>query len=152
MHENFIKLMKKKCPLLHKPSYYCFLHTNSPLSPSPHPAFFSFSNRTHKYRGIETPGTKSQNPFSDRPTSSMTMSHLKSQIAQGLEELDKMSNAPDGVEKHVWERMCRLRRNKVESEQLVCINFLIEMKNKVLLYTCVFLLFTLLQLSFYLSN
>ncbi|KAK3771256.1 hypothetical protein RRG08_024335 [Elysia crispata] len=75
--------------------------------------------RTHKYRGIETPGTKSQNPFSDRPTSSMTMSHLKSQIAQGLEELDKMSNAPDGVEKHVWERMCRLRRNKVESEQLL---------------------------------
>ncbi|GFO10121.1 cilia- and flagella-associated protein 43-like isoform x2 [Plakobranchus ocellatus] len=75
--------------------------------------------RILKYRAVETPGVKNQNPFSDRPPSSLTASHVKAQVTQGLDELDKMTNAPDGTDKHVWERLCRLRRTKVESEHLL---------------------------------
>ena len=34
-------------------------------------------------------------------------------IDAALVELDKDTNAPENVEPHVWERMCRYRRQKV---------------------------------------
>ena len=37
-------------------------------------------------------------------------------IDAALIELDKDSNAPEGVEPHVWERMCHYRRKKVRDQ------------------------------------
>ncbi|KAH9492451.1 Cilia- and flagella-associated protein 43, partial [Bulinus truncatus] len=71
--------------------------------------------RTQKYKSID--GIKKVlNPFADRPSSAVQLNHLKGQLATGLDELDKPSNLPEGIEHHLWEKMCKLRRNKVESE------------------------------------
>ena len=37
-------------------------------------------------------------------------------IDAALIELDKDTNVPEGVEPHVWERMCRYRRKKVRGK------------------------------------
>ena len=34
-----------------------------------------------------------------------------------MEELDRLSNAPEGVEQEGWDRVVRARRDKIESEQ-----------------------------------
>ncbi|XP_059155950.1 cilia- and flagella-associated protein 43-like [Physella acuta] len=83
--------------------------------------------RTQKYKAVDA--AKSLNPFIDRPSSAMQLNHLKSQLAHGLDELDKNSNLPDGIESSAWDKMCRLRRAKVESELQLKIkaNILAEM-------------------------
>ncbi|XP_005104481.2 cilia- and flagella-associated protein 43 [Aplysia californica] len=76
--------------------------------------------RIQKYRAVDTPGGgKSANPYSDRPSSSLQLNYQRSQVDHGLDELDKFGNAPEGCEPSVWERMCKLRRKKVESETLL---------------------------------
>ncbi|KAK0070099.1 cilia- and flagella-associated protein 43 [Biomphalaria pfeifferi] len=71
--------------------------------------------RTQKFKSID--GVKRiSNPFSDRPSSSIQLNHLRTQLTSGLDDLDKPHNMPDGIDHHAWEKMCKLRRNKVESE------------------------------------
>ncbi|CAL1546993.1 unnamed protein product [Lymnaea stagnalis] len=70
--------------------------------------------RTQKFKSID--GGKSLNPFSDRPSSSMLLNNLRGQLSNGLDELDKASNMPEGCDGNAWEKMCKLRRNKVDSE------------------------------------
>lgn len=86
--------------------------------------------RIQKYRAVDTPGaSKSLNPYSDRPSSSLQLNFQRSQVDHGLDELDKLGNAPEGCEQNVWDRMCKLRRKKVESETMLKIksNILADM-------------------------
>ena len=55
-------------------------------------------------------------------------------IDAALIELDKDSNAPEGVEPHVWERMCRYRRKKVRGRLTLCkkyISYILSFKGQV---------------------
>ena len=61
----------------------------------------------------------SGNPFSERPSTARQTNQAKASLEAALADLDKGSNMPEGVELHVWERMCAYRRQKIESEQLV---------------------------------
>lgn len=76
--------------------------------------------RTNKYRNpSDSALSKSQNPFSDRPSSALQLAVQKTQMSMALDDLDKLTNAPEGLDALVWERMCKLRRAKVESETMV---------------------------------
>ncbi|XP_013386289.1 cilia- and flagella-associated protein 43 isoform X2 [Lingula anatina] len=69
----------------------------------------------------ETPiyDPKSGNPFADRPSTARQNAMNKVSMESALQELDKESNMPEGVQLYVWERLCRYRRQKIDSEQLV---------------------------------
>ncbi len=79
------------------------------------------------YRGqkarttTETPvyDPKSGNPFSERPSTARQNEMAKNALECAMVDLDKDSNIPDGVDIGIWERMCKYRRLKIESEQLV---------------------------------
>lgn len=43
----------------------------------------------------------------------------KHALDSALQELDKQVNVPEGVDEHAWSRLCKYRRNKIESEMLV---------------------------------
>ncbi|CAG5125993.1 unnamed protein product, partial [Candidula unifasciata] len=75
--------------------------------------------RMHKIRPSEAAVSKNYNPFIDRPSSALQLAQQKTLLHTGLEELDRFSNAPDGLDVSVWERMCKLRHAKVESELLL---------------------------------
>ena len=59
------------------------------------------------------------NPFAERPSTARQSELAKMALESALVELDKESNIPEGIENHIWERMCRYRRHKIEGEQLV---------------------------------
>lgn len=42
-----------------------------------------------------------------------------SQVLKGTEELDSLKYMPEGLDLSTWDRLCLLRRAKVESEQQV---------------------------------
>ncbi|BFY97723.1 hypothetical protein BsWGS_00763 [Bradybaena similaris] len=77
--------------------------------------------RASKYRNPSEPPilNKSQNPFADRPSSALQLAVQKTQMSMALDDLDKLTNAPEGLDVLVWERMCKLRRAKVESEAML---------------------------------
>ena len=66
----------------------------------------------------------SGNPFAERPSTARQNELAKSSLELALADLDKYSNAPEGCDENVWERMCQYRRQKIESEQLVICNFI----------------------------
>ncbi|XP_064629915.1 cilia- and flagella-associated protein 43-like isoform X2 [Lineus longissimus] len=59
------------------------------------------------------------NPFLDRPSTARQHSLAKQSLEAAMIELDKDINIPEGVELHIWQKMCAYRRQKIESEQLV---------------------------------
>ncbi|XP_074642124.1 cilia- and flagella-associated protein 43-like isoform X2 [Tubulanus polymorphus] len=66
---------------------------------------------SHDVRGLD--------PFAERPsTARQHQIHLQT-MEQALNELDKESNIPEGVELDIWERMCKYRRMKITSEQMM---------------------------------
>ena len=72
--------------------------------------------RGQKARGAETPlhDPDSGNPFSERPSTARQNEATRVSLETALAELDKTINCPENVEPHVWERMCRYRRQKVQ--------------------------------------
>lgn len=64
------------------------------------------------------------NPYSARPPSARDADDIEVQVGLAMTELDKVTNAPEGVERPLWERFCRYRRSKYGSELMV-INFII---------------------------
>lgn len=44
-------------------------------------------------------------------------------LLSALDAMDLYSNAPNGLDAHSWEKMCRMRRNKIESEYKVSISY-----------------------------
>ncbi|XP_033633066.1 cilia- and flagella-associated protein 43-like isoform X1 [Asterias rubens] len=66
----------------------------------------------------ETPVGGMTNPYGERPLSAR-QSNTTVVLMKGLDELDNESHCPEGVEPHVWTRMCSLRRTKALSEQEV---------------------------------
>ncbi|XP_022080756.1 cilia- and flagella-associated protein 43-like [Acanthaster planci] len=73
--------------------------------------------RDHKGSISETPGGPS-NPYGERPLSAR-QSNTTVVLMKGLDELDHESHCPEGIEPHIWTRLCNLRRTKVLSEQEV---------------------------------
>ena len=67
-------------------------------------------------------GAGSGNPFADRPSTARREEQNKKTLETALQELDKESNMPDGVELHVWERLCSFRREKIDKENLVILS------------------------------
>ncbi|XP_060599927.1 cilia- and flagella-associated protein 43-like [Ruditapes philippinarum] len=59
------------------------------------------------------------NPFADRPSTARQNAQSKAYMDTAMEDLDKPVNCPEGVEPHVWERLCMYRRQKVENENLL---------------------------------
>ncbi|XP_053407637.1 cilia- and flagella-associated protein 43-like isoform X4 [Mercenaria mercenaria] len=59
------------------------------------------------------------NPFADRPSTARQNAQSKAYMDQAMDDLDKQSNCPEGVEPQVWERLCMYRRQKVENENLL---------------------------------
>nr|KAG5692265.1 hypothetical protein BaRGS_007173 [Batillaria attramentaria] len=77
--------------------------------------------RGQKFKGTDTPGPdgRSLNPFSERPSTARQQAQAKSTLDVALDDLDKASNMPEGLDPGVWHRMCHYRRTKIESESLV---------------------------------
>ena len=77
--------------------------------------------RGQKGRTVDTPtfDPAQGNPFSERPSTARQNDAAHQALEVALQELDRETNAPEGVEPPVWDRMCSYRRQKIESEQLV---------------------------------
>ena len=61
----------------------------------------------------------SGNPFAERPSTAKQNEVVRKALESALAEQDKENNRPEGVELHVWHRLCQHRRAKIESEQIV---------------------------------
>lgn len=77
--------------------------------------------RGHKFKGADTPlmDGRNPNPFAERPSTARQLAQAKAALDAALDDLDKVSNMPDGVDVSIWHRMCQYRRTKIESENLV---------------------------------
>ncbi|XP_067656775.1 cilia- and flagella-associated protein 43-like isoform X1 [Haliotis asinina] len=77
--------------------------------------------RGQKFKGVDTPvlDVNSANPFTERPSTARQNAAAQASINAALEEMDRESNMPEGLEGHVWKRMCTYRKDKIYSEQLV---------------------------------
>lgn len=69
----------------------------------------------------ETPilDANSGNPFAERPSTARQNMMQRHNLDIALADLDKHANAPDGVEEGAWDRLCKYRKTKIESEMLV---------------------------------
>lgn len=80
--------------------------------------------RIPRLKGFDTPApstadTSIPNPFADRPSTARQHAQAKSQLDAAIQDLDKISNIPEGVEEAVWQRLCAYRREKIENDLLV---------------------------------
>lgn len=69
----------------------------------------------------ETPilDANSGNPFAERPSTARQNVMQRHALDSALTDLDKPVNMPEGVEQVAWERLCKYRRAKIDSEMLV---------------------------------
>lgn len=69
----------------------------------------------------ETPilDANSGNPFAERPSTARQNMMQRRALDTALTDLDKPGNMPEGVDDEAWSRLCRYRRQKIESEMLV---------------------------------
>ncbi|XP_048745697.2 cilia- and flagella-associated protein 43-like isoform X3 [Ostrea edulis] len=80
--------------------------------------------RIPRLKGFDTPApstadTSIPNPFADRPSTARQHAQAKSQLDAAIQDLDKISNIPEGVEEAVWQRLCAYRREKIENDLLI---------------------------------
>lgn len=75
--------------------------------------------RALKITRAEGDATSLPNPFADRPSTARQNAQSKAYMDGAMDDLDKPSNCPEGVEPHIWERLCMYRRQKVENENLL---------------------------------
>lgn len=64
------------------------------------------------------PPAKTGNPYGERPLSARQPSTTEL-LLKALEELDSDSHMPEGIELPTWKHMCKIRREKLISEQEV---------------------------------
>lgn len=50
-----------------------------------------------------------------------------SRLMKAMDELDNPKHMPNGLDPSIWEKFCLARRNKLESEQLVCKCFILPL-------------------------
>ena len=83
--------------------------------------FHPVASRPHRLKGAESPvyDQASGNPFSEYPSPSYVAEMSKAAMDAALEDLDKFSNAADGIDEDLWHHLCHYRRLKIESEQMV---------------------------------
>lgn len=62
-------------------------------------------------------------PYGERAGSGKLNKENFAQLMKSMDELDNISNMPEGLDVSVWEHFCTTRRAKVESEYKVC-NFI----------------------------
>lgn len=60
------------------------------------------------------------NPYRDCSVSVEDYTEALTLLMKAMDELDSPEHMPDGLDQSVWERFCLARRNKIESEELVC--------------------------------
>ncbi|XP_078310806.1 cilia- and flagella-associated protein 43-like isoform X4 [Crassostrea virginica] len=80
--------------------------------------------RIPRLKGFDTPAPSTAdsslpNPFADRPSTARQHAQAKSQLEAAIQDLDKISNLPEGVEESVWQRLCAYRREKIENDLLI---------------------------------
>lgn len=81
--------------------------------------------RIPRLKGFDTPAATSTsdhglpNPFADRPSTARQHAQAKSSLEAAINDLDKDSNIPEGIDLSVWERLCKFRRVKIENDFLV---------------------------------
>lgn len=86
--------------------------------------FIILFNRIPRLKGFDTPAPSTAdsslpNPFADRPSTARQHAQAKSQLEAAINDLDKISNMPEGIEESVWQRLCAYRREKIENDLLV---------------------------------
>eukprot|EP00105_Crassostrea_gigas_P045206 XP_019929354.1 PREDICTED: cilia- and flagella-associated protein 43 [Crassostrea gigas] len=86
--------------------------------------FIIFLNRIPRLKGFDTPAPSTAdsslpNPFADRPSTARQHAQAKSQLEAAINDLDKISNMPEGIEESVWQRLCAYRREKIENDLLI---------------------------------
>uniref|UniRef100_A0A8C0I9U0 Cilia and flagella associated protein 43 n=1 Tax=Bubo bubo TaxID=30461 RepID=A0A8C0I9U0_BUBBB len=59
------------------------------------------------------------NPYGDCPGSAEDYKDALTLLMKAMDELDSPEHRPNGLDLSIWERFCRARRNKMESEELV---------------------------------
>ncbi|XP_062576681.1 cilia- and flagella-associated protein 43-like isoform X2 [Saccostrea cucullata] len=80
--------------------------------------------RIPRLKGFDTPAPSTAdsslpNPFADRPSTARQHAQAKAQLDAAIQDLDKISNMPDGVDEAVWQRLCAYRREKIENDLLI---------------------------------
>lgn len=63
-------------------------------------------------------------PFGERPESGKLNKDAFAQLMKAMDDLDNISNMPEGLDPLVWDHFCQTRRAKVENEQKVYNNIL----------------------------
>ncbi|XP_047681450.1 cilia- and flagella-associated protein 43 isoform X6 [Prionailurus viverrinus] len=58
-------------------------------------------------------------PFGERPESGKLNKDAFAQLMKAMDDLDNISNMPEGLDPLVWDHFCQTRRAKVENEQKV---------------------------------
>lgn len=58
-------------------------------------------------------------PYGERPGSGKLNKETFAQLMKSMDELDNVSNMPEGLDPSVWEHFCATRRAKVENEYKV---------------------------------
>lgn len=86
--------------------------------------FIIFLIRIPRLKGFDTPAPSTAdsslpNPFADRPSTARQHAQAKSQLEAAINDLDKISNMPEGIDESVWQRLCAYRREKIENDLLV---------------------------------
>ncbi|XP_021355562.1 cilia- and flagella-associated protein 43-like isoform X2 [Mizuhopecten yessoensis] len=74
-----------------------------------------------RLKGFDAPAPSSMdhsvpNPFADRPSTASFNTRAKNQLENSINDLDKDINAPEGIEPHIWQRLCKYRREKIEND------------------------------------
>ncbi|KAL5017485.1 hypothetical protein ScPMuIL_007074 [Solemya velum] len=79
--------------------------------------------------GVETSVSsidqRGPNPFAERPSTARQNVQTKMAMETAVDDMDKGSNIPEGLDNSVWERFCVYRREKIESEQMVRLKALV---------------------------
>lgn len=66
-------------------------------------------------------GTSAAEPLADGQTSKSDKSANRVVLALTLEELDRPIHCPDGIDGESWKTLCRLRREKIASEEKIAV-------------------------------
>lgn len=60
------------------------------------------------------------NPYGDCSGLAEDYKDALSLLMKAMDELDSPEHMPHGLDLSIWERFCLARRNKMQSEELVC--------------------------------
>lgn len=82
-------------------------------------AIFVSKRSSHRAQKIRTQTDNNSNLFKEPRLCGSLGPDALSKMLRAVEELDAPENMPEGLNPAAWERLCLVRRTKVESEQKV---------------------------------